>query len=150
MFAMVAVGARSAQLGGRAIFFVPAAFVCAMAVGGTLGFEQLIVPGTEAGIALSVLLLGIAICWERKLALPFSALAVALFGISHGYAHGYEMPVAQNKWNYAIGILITTAGLHVAGAVGGLLLLERPRGSILLRFAGAATAAAGLLFCGAL
>ena len=55
------------------------------------------VPDTEAGIALSVLLLGIAICWERKLALVFLAFAVGLFGIGHGYAHGYEMPLAQNK-----------------------------------------------------
>jgi urease accessory protein len=150
MFAMLAVGAWSAQLGGSAIYFVPAAFVAAMAVGGTLGFEQLVIPGTEAGIALSVLLLGVAICWERKLAMPFAALAVALFGISHGYAHGYEMPVAQNKWSYAIGFLITTAGLHVAGAIGALLLLETPRGSVLLRVAGAVTVFSGLVFFKAL
>src|SRR6266536_3755552 len=69
---MVAVGAWSAQLGGGAMYFVPAGFVCAMAVGGTLGFERLVVPGTEAGIALSVLLVGIAICCERRVALPFA------------------------------------------------------------------------------
>jgi urease accessory protein len=147
MFAMLAVGAWSAQLGGRALYLVPAAFVCAMAVGGTLGFERLAVPGTEAGIALSILLLGIAICWERKLALPLAAIAVALFGVSHGYAHGYEMPLTQNRWSYAIGFLVTTAGLHVAGVAGGLLLLERPKGGYLLRCAGGATALAGVAFC---
>jgi urease accessory protein len=150
MVAMLAVGAWSAQLGGTAIYFVPAAFVCAMAVGGMLGFERFLVPGTELGIALSVLLLGIAISWHRKLALPFAGLAVTLFGISHGYAHGYQMPVAHDKWSYAIGFLITTAGLHVAGAVGGLLLLERPTGNMLLRVAGAVTAFAGLAFLWAL
>jgi urease accessory protein len=93
-----------------------------------------------------LLLLGIAICSQRKLALPFAALAVALFGICHDYAHGYEMPATQNKWSYAIGFLITTAGLHVTGAIGGLLLLESPTGSVLLRLAGAVTAFAGLVF----
>jgi len=150
MFAMLAVGAWSAQLGGRALYFVPAAFVCAMAVGGTLGFERLVIPGTEAGIALSILLLGIAICWERRLALPLAAVAVALFGVSHGYAHGYEMPLTESKWSYAIGFLATTAGLHVAGAVGGLLLLDRPKGSYFLRCAGGVTALAGVGFCTAL
>jgi urease accessory protein len=99
---------------------------------------------------LSILLLGVAICWERKFALPFAAFAVALFGISHGYAHGYEMPLTQNQWSYAIGFLTTTAGLHVAGAVGGLLLLERPKGNGLLRCAGGVTALAGVVFCSAL
>jgi urease accessory protein len=150
MVAMIAVGAWSAQLGGKALYLVPTAFVIAMAVGGTLGFERLVIPGTEVGIAVSVVLLGVAICWERKVALLLAITAVALFGISHGYAHGYEMPVTQNKWSYATGFVITTAGLHVSGAVGALLLLERPKGRQLLRYAGAATALAGLAFCNAL
>ena len=147
MFAMVAVGAWSAQLGGRALYLVPTAFVCAMAAGATLGFEHFAIPGTEVGIAVSVLLLGIAISSERKLALALASLAVGLFGMCHGYAHGYEMPLAQNRWNYAIGFLITTAGLHVAGAVGGLLLLESPQGRGRLRCTGAVVALAGLDFC---
>jgi urease accessory protein len=60
------------------------------------------------------------------------------------------LPVAQDRWSYAIGFLITTAGLHVAGAVGGLLLLETPRGSVVLRLAGAVTAFTGLVLCKAL
>jgi urease accessory protein len=150
MVAMIAVGAWSAQMGGKALYLVPTAFVVAMAVGGTLGFERLVIPGTEVGIALSVVLLGVAICWERKVVLVLAIAAVALFGVSHGYAHGYEMPVSQDKWSYATGFVITTAGLHVSGAVGALLLLERPKGRQLLRYAGAATALAGLAFCNAL
>jgi len=57
---MIAVGAWSAQLGKRAVFSVPAAFVAAMLFGGTLGFEHFVVPGIELGIALSVVLLGSA------------------------------------------------------------------------------------------
>ncbi|NJN81740.1 MAG: urease accessory protein, partial [Caldilineaceae bacterium] len=37
MLAMVAVGMLSAQLGGRAIWTVPAAFVSVMVIGGILG-----------------------------------------------------------------------------------------------------------------
>lgn len=48
--------------------------------------------------------------------------------------------------SYVAGFLATTAGLHIAGAAGGLLLLECANGRTWLRAAGAATAAAGLIF----
>ena len=44
MCAMVAVGAWSAQIGGKAIWRVPAAFVVAMLIGGIVGFEHLLFP----------------------------------------------------------------------------------------------------------
>jgi urease accessory protein len=146
MLAMVAVGAWSAQLGGRAIFYVPAAFVCAMAAGGVLGFQQMTIPGTELAISFSVLALGAAIALGSKLSLLVAAVAVALFGLSHGYAHGHEIPASQVRWQYAAGFLATTAALHVIGAVGGLLLLESKNGKVLLRLAGTATAFAGTAF----
>ncbi len=116
MLAMLAVGAWSAQLGKRAVFSVPTAFVAAMLLGGTLG---------------------------RRTPLLVAALGVGLFGMCHGYAHGYEIPGMESTWVYALGFLITTACLHLIGAVGGILILERPRGGRWLRFAGAMTATIG-------
>jgi len=137
------VGAWSAQLGKYAIFSVPAAFVAAMLFGGTLGFEHFVVPGIELGIALSVVMLGSAIALERRMPLFLAAIGVGLFGICHGYAHGYEIPSLASKWVYASGFLITTACLHLIGAVGGMLILEHARGNRWLRFAGAMTATIG-------
>ncbi len=143
MLAMIAVGAWSAQLGHRAVFYVPAAFVAAMLLGGILGFEHFVLSGIELGIALSVLMLGSAIALERRIPLLLAAIGVGLFGICHGYAHGYEIPSMESKWVYASGLLITTASLHLLGAAGGMLILERPHGSRWLRFAGAMTAMIG-------
>jgi len=143
MLAMLAVGAWSAQLGKRAVFSVPAAFVAAMLLGGMLGFEHLALPGIELGIALSVVLLGSAIALGHRTSLLLAALGVGLFGICHGYAHGYEIPSLESTWVYALGFLITTACLHLIGAIGGILVLERPRGGRWLRFAGALTATIG-------
>jgi urease accessory protein len=150
MSAMIAVGAWSAQLGGPAIYLVPSVFVCAMAIGGAIGLERVVLTGTEAGIAVSILCLGIAICCEGRLAIPLASLAVAVFGSCHGYAHGYEMPLTQDKLSYVVGFLTTTAGLHLAGAVGALLLLERPTGNVALRVCGAMAGFAGMFFCGSL
>lgn len=136
MVAMVAVGAWSAQLGGKAIFRVPAAFVIAMFIGGVIGFTRINLPFTEEGIAISVLLLGLAITLEHRLPIFLAVIGVALFGICHGYAHGYEMPSMTNKYFYVIGFLVTTACLHLVGAIGGLLILENKRGHLWLRLCG--------------
>src|SRR5262245_64367776 len=64
MLAMLAVGAWSAQLGGRAIWTVPTAFVCAMAVGGMAALRGWLLPGTEILVAVSVLGLGLAIALD--------------------------------------------------------------------------------------
>ncbi len=144
MTAMIAVGAWSAQLGGKAILRVPATFVGAMLLGGIIGFNQIIIPYTEVGIILSVILLGLAIALEHKLSLVFAATGVAIFGICHGYAHGMEIPQLTNKVIYTLGFLITTASLHLVGAVGGILLLEKPQGQIILRALGGVTFLIGI------
>src|SRR5262245_18566923 len=58
LLAMVAVGLLGAQLGGRALWAVPACFVGAMIVGGTVGMAGVAFPAVETGIALSIVLLG--------------------------------------------------------------------------------------------
>ncbi len=136
MAAMIAVGAWSAQLGGKAVFKVPAAFVVAMFIGGVIGFTRINLPFIEEGIAISVLLLGLAIAFERRLPIFLAVIGVGLFGICHGYAHGYEMPSITNKYFYILGFLITTACLHLVGAIGGLLILENKHGNEWLRLCG--------------
>ena len=98
MLAMLAVGAWSAQVGGRAIWIVPSAFVGAMSLGGALGLSGIALPATEMGIALSVLCLGAVIAAESRVANPLAAIAVGLFGLCHGSAHGLEMPTSQKSF----------------------------------------------------
>ena len=142
--AMIAVGAWSAQMGRRAVWLVPAAFVIFMAVGGGLGLMLIDLPGVEIGIAASVLLLGLAIGLKRRLPLPLAAAAVALFGLCHGYAHGYEIPIMADKASYIAGFLLSTALLHVLGLVGAHLLGKARHGDTALRALGFASACFGV------
>ncbi|WP_339509840.1 HupE/UreJ family protein [Pseudomonas sp. RL_15y_Pfl2_60] len=144
LLAMIAIGAWSCQMGGCAIWIVPSAFVCSMLFGGVLGFEQIDLPGVEIGIVLSVILLGLAIALEKTFPVVIAAFGVGIFGIFHGYAHGYEMPVMDNKLAYSAGFLSTTASLHVVGAVGALLILKLPRGRVILCTLGAICALSGV------
>lgn len=144
LLAMISVGAWSSQIGGRAIWIVPSAFVCFMFFGGLIGFEHIELPATEIAVSLSVVLLGLAIALKQILPLLLAAAATALFGIFHGYAHGYEMPLMQNKLTYTLGFLATTAMLHIIGAVAAHYLLKSSAGDRLLRILGGISAVCGL------
>ncbi|TFZ52668.1 HupE/UreJ family protein [Serratia proteamaculans] len=144
LLAMIAVGAWSVQLGGRAVWIVPSAFVCFMLIGGIIGFEHFELPATEVGVSFSVVLLGLAIYKRKILPVAVAASATALFGIFHGYAHGYEMPVQENKWLYTLGFMAMTATLHLVGAFGAHFLLKAKSGDRILRALGGLSALCGV------
>ncbi len=146
LLAMLSVGLLSAQIGGRAIWTVPATFVGVMAVGGSMGLLAAGFTLTELGIGLSVVVLGIAIAAERSLPIRVALAAVALFAIFHGYAHGLEMPQTAQPLLYALGFLSGTALIHIAGVIIGDISQHYPRGRQLLRLGGGAIAAIGVLF----
>ncbi len=122
VLAMVAVGLYAALLGGRALWLVPATFVGVMAVGGALGVAGFALPYAEIGIALSVVVLGLAIA--LRVGLPtLAAMALAgAFAIFHGHAHAAEMPQDASGQAYAAGFMLATALLHGAGIAAGSLI----------------------------
>jgi urease accessory protein len=144
--AMVSVGILSAQMGGRAIWTVPATFVAVMALGGLAGWLGLPLTSIEAGIAFSVLALGAAIAAERRIPVVVAMVFVGTFAIFHGYAHGAEMPEVATPVTYALGFISGTAGLHLAGVVIGDISQHYATGKVVLRAAGGIIAAVGAYF----
>jgi urease accessory protein len=144
--AMVSVGIVSAQIGGRAIWTVPTTFVCVMAFGGLLGWLDIGLSAVEAGIAISVLALGLAISADKRLPISLAMTAVGFFAIFHGYAHGAEMPTVANAVTYALGFMTGTAFLHVTGVIIGDISQHYTTGKVMLRVGGAAIAALGAYF----
>lgn len=125
VLAMVLVGLFAWQLGGRALWLVPAAFVAVMALGGALGLAGIGVPFVEAGIALSVVVLGVAVALGVRTPVAVAMAMAGVFAVFHGHAHGAEMPETVAGMTYGLGFLLGTALLHVAGiavgcSVGGL------------------------------
>jgi urease accessory protein len=138
LLAMVAVGAWAFQMGGRATWLVPATFIGLMALAGAAGMAGIVLPQVEAGIASSVLVLGLLIAFAVKIKPAGAAALVALFAIFHGHAHGVEMPALGTAWQYAIGFIVATAALHGIG-----LVLAKGLDNRWLRATGAITAASG-------
>ena len=120
ILAMLAVGIWAAQIGGRAIWAVPATFVGVMIVGGVLGTSGVAVPFVEQGIVMSVLILGLLIAAAARLPLVTSAAIVGLFAVFHGYAHGAEMPGVASGLTYGTGFALSTALLHLCGIAVGV------------------------------
>jgi len=146
VLAMVAVGLYAALLGGRALWLVPATFVGVMAIGGALGAAGYPLPYTEIGIALSVIVLGLAVALRASLPTLAAMALVGLFAIFHGHAHGAEMPADAAAVSYATGFMLATALLHGAGIAIGLAagrLAERG-GWRVAQVAGGAMALAGV------
>jgi len=143
--AMIAVGLWGAQLGRPAIWALPVTFPLMMAVGGFLGLLGLPLPGVEVGIALSALLLGLAVALAWRPPLWLAVVLVGCFAIFHGHAHGTELPPGQSGLTYSLGFVMATGSLHAVGITLGLVH-RWPAGQVALRGMGALVAAAGLYF----
>jgi urease accessory protein len=142
VLAMVAVGLWAGLTGGRARYAYPLAFVAMMILAGLWGMSGAQLPGVEIGIAVSVIVLGLAIAVKATPPLAAGAAACAIFAIFHGHAHGAELPDGAGGLSYAIGFVLATAALHGAGlGLAGLLAARAP---LLARVAGGGLALAGM------
>jgi urease accessory protein len=145
VLAMVSVGLWGAQLGAPAIWLVPVTFPVVMAMGGMLGLLGMPLPGVEIGIAVSALVLGLAVSAAWRPPLLAAAVVVGLFAVFHGHAHGTELPAGASGLSYSLGFVAATGVLHAVGIAIGAMQ-RWPRGRAVLRGAGAAVAAAGIWF----
>lgn len=144
--AMVAVGMWGASLGRPLIWALPVAFPLVMAIGGIMGMHHMPFPSPpveQTVIALSVLVLGVAVACDWDAPIPVAIAIVSVFAIFHGYAHGREYPGVVAQDAFAAGFVLSTGLLHIAGIAVGWAT-DFPRGTLLLRAAGAMTALAGL------
>jgi urease accessory protein len=143
--AMVAVGLWGAVLGPPALWLLPVAFPLVMACGGVLGIAAVPLPRVEVGVAASAIVLGLMVAFAVRAPLALAVAAVAAFAIFHGYAHGTELPPGADAIAFSAGFVIATGLLHLCG-IGIGLAARWPAGRIAVRLAGAAIAAAGVIF----
>lgn len=145
LLAMFAVGLWASQVGKKAIWLIPVAFVVTMALGTALVLVNITVPYVEEGILSSVLILGILIALALRLPAIFAMIIVGFFAIFHGYAHGSE--VSELSLTYGIGFILSTIALHVVGIFLGMSLKALNFAQV-ARFAGVLIALAGAILIG--
>lgn len=145
VLAMVAVGLWGAILGAPALWMLPVAFPVAMAFAGALGVIGVPLPFVEQGIAMSSIVLGGMVLFAQRPPLGVALAIVAVFAVFHGHAHGTELPASANPVAYAVGFVVATGLLHLAGIAIGFLT-RWPAGTVAVRAAGAAIAMGGAAF----
>jgi urease accessory protein len=143
--AMLAVGIWGAQMGGRSVWTLPVAFPLIMAAGGIAGMAGLPLPGVETGIAVSVLVLGLAIAAVWRPVEPVPLILIAVFAVFHGYAHGAELPAAADPAAYAVGFVVATGMIHILGIAIGMTF-NKPLQGALARGIGGLIAVGGVYF----
>jgi len=146
LLAMIAVGIISTRYGGKAVWMIPAIFVASMVAGGIMSISGLQISFAEAGIAFSVVFLGIAAFLQKKIPVYITMIFVALSAILHGHAHGSEMPLMASPLLYSAGFILSTAFLHISGVLLGHYAKKSRISSMLLRYSGAGIGFAGILF----
>jgi len=138
---MLGVGLLASRLNKINASLTIAAFLSFMSIGlglALVGFEM---QNVEIGILVSVLMTGLLLGTTRQLHSALIGTLVASFALFHGFAHGAEMPQADEPINYAVGFLLATALLHAIGLGLGVLLNKHQLG---LKIAGFTTCGLGL------
>ncbi len=141
LLAMFAVGLLAAQLGGRALWLVPVAFVVMMIGGAALGSAAIDLPGVEFAIALSIVVIALPVALALNMPAVLAILLVGVCAVFHGHAHGAELPDDAGMTAYMAGFMVATGLIHVGGIGLALLMKGAPT-----RAGAAVVGATGFLF----
>ena len=146
VLAMVAVGLFAAHLGRRVLRIVPLSFVSIMTLAGIAGTAGASLPFNEIGIALSVVVLGLAVTFQLNVPTLAAAALAGFFALFHGYAHGAEMPASMSGLSYGLGFICATLLLHATGIGVGVAVGQAGQtySRRIARIGGAAISAAGV------
>ncbi len=141
LIALLAIGvwtALAARRGRGDLWLLPLTLMAALLTGAFLAQAGLALPAVEPMIALSLLVLGLALLRPEPGTRPSTLAIVAGFAFFHGAAHGSELPALASM----AGLAAASAMLCAVGVVGGLAVRHRSRW--LPRLAGAGVGLMGL------
>lgn len=142
LLAMLAVGLWAARFRQPVRWTLLLMFPAVMALGALAGMLNGYLPGIEPGVAGSVAVLGLLIAFAIRMPARVSGIAVSLFALVHGYAHGVELPAEASPALYGVGFILATLVLHLTGLAIGAMATGSAAGKA-LRLLGGAIAAAG-------
>jgi len=139
-----AVGLIAVQIGGSALWTVPAAFSFLLLLGGIMNVSGIAVPFAEHAIFASIIVLGGLLAYHKQLPLLVGLAVVAFFAMFHGIALVGEGP--HNAWFFvfAAGCLIAACAVLGSGMTVGLLF-KRLNQAQVIRYAGWAMIGAAAL-----
>jgi urease accessory protein len=116
--AAIGVGLLAARAKTAQRWALPAIFVVAMLAAFMLARPASASPAGELLIAISLIVLGAAYFLDERIHF-LGAVAVAAFGVLHGYVHRTELPQDGSWPEYAAGLALATIIAHACGLFMG-------------------------------
>ncbi len=103
-------------------------------------------PFVDTMIALSVIILGLAVAIPRQWPPIAAMIMVGVFALFHGHAHGSELAATVSGMDYGFGFVLATGMLHLIGIGLGrcITLAGPPRAAQMSQIAGLTTAIIGV------
>ncbi len=123
LLVMISIGLWAAVSKGYRVCLFPVVFLLAMTVGAIFNFMGIEIAGMERGVALSVLLCGFILLWNKHLSTSVASSLISLFAISHGYVHAAEISHQSGAGGYVTGFLLATTLLLAIGILTGFFSL---------------------------
>ena len=146
VLAMIAVGLWGAQLGAPALWLLPVDVSDGDGAGRNAGARSACrCPGVEIGIAVSAILLGLAVMSELRPPLAVAAVLVGFFASSTATPTAPSCRPEQSALLYSMGFVVAT-GCCTGWASRSVSSTAGPGGGSLLRAAGGGIALAGAIF----
>lgn len=124
LLAMAAIGFWSMRQSAGMKRSAPLFVVGGMIGGAAIAWAGVSLAGIETGIAMSVLLAGVLIATMAKLPTAIGGSLVALFMLTHGYAHGAEMTAGTSLISYMLGFVIATLAITFVGRGLGAAMMK--------------------------
>ena len=124
LLAMAAIGFWSMRQSAGMKRSAPLFVVGGMVGGAAIAWAGVSLAGIETGIAMSVLLAGLLIATMAKLPTAIGGSLVALFMLTHGYAHGAEMTAGTSLVTYMLGFVIATLVITFVGRGLGAVMMK--------------------------
>lgn len=125
LLAMFTIGLWSFRQAGALRRTMPLLIALGMLAGASLAWIGVPLMGVEFGIASSVLLAGVLLATLVRLPSVLGGLLVFAFILMHGHAHGSELAPGATVLLYALGFMLGSVAITLAGRLLGAWLARR-------------------------
>ena len=145
LLAIMTLGLLIASLGFKSSLPIALAFIVSMGISGWMGINTDGFPYMESGIAISIVLLGIAMLLNVSIPVFVGIIGSVIIAFFHGYAHGVEMPESTSPFLYISGFLFGALLIFAISIAIGNFISQFKSKNLILQLIGVTIAGSGLL-----
>jgi urease accessory protein len=124
---MWAVGLWAAMAKGKNQFAILGGFLAGMLLGGALGMSFAVPAYIETAVAATALAAALLVVLALRLPIVAQVGLTVLFAVTHGLAHGAELPHEARALSYGLGFMLASSILLSTGWAIGRKLGSEPR-----------------------